>query len=442
MVSLNAPAVPRSEPEGQHTIRLTSSIPLMLESAVVVLILLLFAEALLGPLLTDESKPDDSAILRLIWLPVYGVIALLCLARFLAMANLAIRMPITIFMILLVVASTFWSIDQGQTFRRAIAIGITTAFGIYMAARYNWREMLALFGACWLVLCVGTFVVSLGVPSLGVETEVHVGAWKGLWFQKNAMGGHMSRATLLFAFLAITQPEYRKLWLFGLGMAVLLVLLSTSKTSLLGMLLGFGFLFIGWFMRRGPVSSLSMFWSIVTLGSVFVFIAITDPGLLLGLVGRDATLTGRTDIWVALFDVIEDRPLLGYGYGSFWGETSDPATYVKEITQWDVPTAHNGWLETWLGIGLVGLILFGVNFVLTVIRALVTAFHNWNGFFALGFTAQFFVFSMSESVILQQNTIVWVTYVAISAALVQQNLSREPIKLLPARRNRDFILAN
>lgn len=424
------------------SIKLTTSIPVMVESAIVVIVMLLFSEALLGPLLTDETKPDDSAILRLIWMPVYGVVAMFCLFRFLAVANLAIRLPITILLVLLVAASTFWSIDQGLTFRRAIAIGMTTAFGIYVAARYNWREMLALFGVVWVILCVGSIIVSLAVPSIGVETEIHVGAWKGLWFQKNTLGGHMARAALLFAFLAITQPEYRRIWYFGLVLAVLLVFLSTSKTSLVGMLLGFIILFVGWFMRRGPVSSLTMFWSLITFGSLLVFIIITDPGLLLGLIGRDATLTGRTDIWVALFEVIDERPLLGYGYGAFWGEGSDPAAYVKEVTQWDVPTAHNGWLETWLSIGLVGLLLFAASFALTIIRAFATAFQSWNGFFVIGFILQFFLFSMSESVILQQNTIVWVTYVAIAASLVQQNLSRDQIKLLGARRNRDFILAN
>lgn len=440
MLSHSARSAPRQTPDAGEAIRLASSIPLMMESALTVLLLLLFSEALLGPLLVDESRPDDSAFLRLIWLPIYAVVACFSLARFFTMANLAIRMPVTLFLIALVAASTFWSIDQGLTARRMLAIAMTTAFGIYLAARYNWREMLALFGVTWIILCVGSFIISLGMPSIGVETEIHVGAWKGLWFQKNALGAHMARATLLFAFLAITQPDTRKAWLFGLVLAVLLVLLSTSKTSLLGMLIGFGVLFIGWFMRRGPVSSLSMLWSMIAVATALTIIALTNPDFLFGLIGRDATLTGRTDIWAALFEVIDERPLLGYGYGSFWSPGSDPALYVKELTQWDVPTAHNGWLETWLSVGLVGLVLFAVSFVLTLGRAFVTAFTHWNGFFVLAFILQFFVFSLSESIILQQNSITWVMYMAVAAALVQQNLGRN-LKLLPPRRNRDFILA-
>jgi len=435
-------AVANFRQDTRSLLKLSISIPVMLETAAIVFLLLLFSEALLGPLLTDETKPDDSAVLRLMWLPIYGVILCFGVTRVLPLTYLAIRMPILLLLMIIIIASTSWSIDQEQTFRRAIAICMTTAFGLYLAVRYDWQELLALFGLAWLVLCIGTFIVSLSAPWLGVESEEHVGAWKGLWFQKNTLGGHMARASFLFGFLAITQPSYRKLWGFGLAMSIILVLLSTSKTSLLGMLLGFLVLVLGWFMRRGPISGLAMFWSVVTFGSAFVFILVTDPGLLLGLIGRDATLTGRTDIWVTLLEVINQRSDTGYGYGAFWGENSDPANFVRDITQWDVPTAHNGWLEIWLGIGMWGLGLYVISFALMTIRAIATAVSSWNGFYALGFILQFFLFSLSESNILQQNAIIWVAYVAVTASLVQQNLRHSPIQLFGPRRNRDFILAN
>lgn len=420
--------------------KLTASLPLIGESLVVIIILLMFSEALLGPLLADPTRPDDSPIMRVIWFPFYGLIFALGMMRFLPLANLAIRMPLIILLMGVIAASATWSIDQGLTIRRFIAIGMTTTFGLYIAMRYNWREMLTLFGIVWFILCIGTIIISLGVPSLGVDSDVHVGAWKGLWFEKNTLGGHMSRASFLFGFLVLTQPEKRKFWGFGLLMSIVLVVLSQSATSLLGMLIGFLVLAAGWFMRRGPVSSLTAFWVMVTLTSAFIGILLTDPDLLFGLIGRDATLTGRTDIWEILLNLIEERPNRGYGYGAFWSPGSDQALYVRELTQWEVPTAHNGWLETWLSIGLVGLSLFCVSFVLTIIRAVMTAFSRWVGFFALGFILQFFVFSLSESIILQQNSITWVTYVAIAAALVHQNLGRDPIKLLGPRRNRDFVL--
>lgn len=429
-------------PERSTSIRLATSIPVMAETALMVVILLLFSEALLGPLLTDQTKPDDSPLLRLMWLPIYGIIITLAAIRFLPLANLTMRLPLLVGLILIIAASSTWSIEQSLTLRRTLAVAMTTAFGLHLASRYNWRELLALLGGGWLILCVGNFIVSLAVPSLGVESVLHVGAWKGMWFEKNTLGGHMSRATLLFGFLVITQPEHRRVWLIGLAMSVSLVLLSTSKTSLLGMLLGFLVLGLGWVMRRGPVSSLAMLWGVVTFGGLLVIIVITDPGFFFILLGRDPSLTGRTDIWEVLMDVIRERPVTGYGYGAFWNDGSDPATYVREITQWEVPTAHNGWLETWLGIGIGGLGLFVISFLVMIFRAVGTAFTSWNGFYALGFLLQFLLFSLSESIILQQNSITWVTYVAVTASLVQQKLGHEPLRLSGPRRNRDFILAN
>lgn len=428
-----------AEPNGS---RLTSTIPMIGESLLMLGMLLMFSEALLGPLLTDVTRPEDSAVLRIMWFPIYGVIFTLGMTRIVLLANLAIRMPILILLMGFIAASTFWSIDQELTSRRFIAIGMTTTFGLYLASRYDWKDLLTLFGITWLILCVGAFIVSLGVPSLGVDSGVHVGAWKGLWFEKNTMGGHISRASFLFGFLAITQPDRRKVWIAGLLMAVALVLLSQSATSLLGMLLGFLILAAGWIMRRGPIASLSIFWSIVTFGGVFALVILVAPEFFLGLLGKDPTLTGRTDIWEVLLELIKKQPERGYGYGAFWSTGSSPALYVREITQWEVPTAHNGWLEVWLGIGLWGLALFCLSFFLTIVQAIRAMFVGWIGFFALGFIAQFTVFSMSESNILQQNSITWVAYVAVAASLVQDRLGRQPIKLTGVRRNRDFILAD
>jgi exopolysaccharide production protein ExoQ len=73
--------------------------------------------------------------------------------------------------------------------------------------------------------------------------------------------------------------------------------------------------------------------------------------------GRDASLTGRTGIWqTVLSEPI--NPLLGTGYTSFWlGER------LQRI--WDfyprtpLLQAHNGYLEVYLNLGLVGLVLLG-----------------------------------------------------------------------------------
>ncbi len=429
--------------DDRETVRLWDTIPRMAETGLMLILLFLFAEALLGPLLASEQEPDGSPILRIMWLPVYVLVLALAVMRTRTLILVSVRMPLLIMLLGVTAASVLWSIDTAVTFRRAIAVIVTTGLGLHLANRYNWQEMLTMFGLIWLILAGLSYVISLGMPAIGLEQDGdHIGAWRGLWFQKNALGGHMSRATLLFAFLMITAPDLRRLWIFGLILTIGLVFLSTSKTSLVGMLLGFGILGTGFLMRRGARLALVLLWLAVLFTGILSAIVVFQPELLVSVLGRDLTLTGRTDIWVALGYVIVDRPWLGHGYGAFWTIGSAPADFVKDLVQWDVPTAHNGWMETWLSVGLVGMGLFALAYLATVARAFIAALSSWNGIFALGFLAQFFLFNLSESMILQQNSIVWLTYIAISAKLVGQSvLDRKQRPLRQARAPRDLLPA-
>ena len=86
--------------------------------------------------------------------------------------------------------------------------------------------------------------------------------------------------------------------------------------------------------------------------------------------------------------------------------------------EWGVPSAHNGWLETWLSIGAVGVAAFGIFFILTVILAFDRLRKGGTEtYWVILSTVMFFAFSMSESTILQQNDLSWVMFVATSAKL-------------------------
>jgi exopolysaccharide production protein ExoQ len=72
------------------------------------------------------------------------------------------------------------------------------------------------------------------------------------------------------------------------------------------------------------------------------------------MLGRDPTLTGRTRIWEGLLS-IGTNPWVGTGYESFWlGPRLD---LVFEKTGQRINEAHNGYLEVYLNLGLIGLSL-------------------------------------------------------------------------------------
>ena len=402
------------------------TLALVCELAIAFACLVLFTEGLLPRLFASEENPD-SGFLRLLWLPVYGLVGLGALWKLPDMFRAAIRMPFLLFILGLACASVIWSINPEVTQRRAIAIAATTLAGFYLAVRYDWRTLLRLLGAVWLLLAFISLAAGIVAPSFGVMDEIHVGAWRGLWWEKNTMGGHMARAAFLFAFLFLMDRRWRLIWGGGVMLCAVLVLLSTSKTALLGLMLGFGVLAMAAWMRRGPVTTISTLWLGVISVGAFAGVMMFAPELVFQLLGRDATLTGRTDIWAALFDAIAERPWLGYGYAAFWGAESQPAYMVRLATEWLVPTAHNGWLETALSLGLLGMFGLAICYLVMMGRAVMLAFRSWSGVFACGVGLQFLLFSLSESIALQQNAIVWVTFVAVAVkvAMPQRAVSRE-----------------
>ncbi|HVN81777.1 MAG TPA: O-antigen ligase family protein [Terriglobia bacterium] len=74
-------------------------------------------------------------------------------------------------------------------------------------------------------------------------------------------------------------------------------------------------------------------------------------------VGRDPTLTDRTKIWSFLLSM-KINPLLGVGYESFWlGPRLE--WFWQNADLGHINEAHNGYLEVYLNLGIVGLFFLG-----------------------------------------------------------------------------------
>lgn len=74
--------------------------------------------------------------------------------------------------------------------------------------------------------------------------------------------------------------------------------------------------------------------------------------ILVGLLGRDLTFTGRTDIWKAVL-AQDINPLIGAGHYSFW--LGDQVERISQTFFYEINEAHNGYLEVDLNGGLIGV---------------------------------------------------------------------------------------
>ena len=71
------------------------------------------------------------------------------------------------------------------------------------------------------------------------------------------------------------------------------------------------------------------------------------------MLGRDATLTTRVPMWHGLLEMAEN-PLIGFGYEIFWTGERQLITFER---WYEINQAHNGYLELYLNLGLIGLFI-------------------------------------------------------------------------------------
>jgi exopolysaccharide production protein ExoQ len=161
------------------------------------------------------------------------------------------------------------------------------------------------------------------------------------------------------------------------------------------------------------------------LGSLALY-AVSHVDQVLGLLGRDSTLTGRALIWQQVQVLIAHRPLVGWGWGAVWGDTDFVRLTVEAVAHFDVPSAHNGYLDAWLQTGAIGLALFLllVGWMLVGGLGALLVRGERLGLWATLFAASLLVYNVGEADLVAPLTLLLV--VATGAALVRARTSAVP----------------
>ncbi|NEN05234.1 O-antigen ligase family protein [Diaminobutyricibacter tongyongensis] len=112
-----------------------------------------------------------------------------------------------------------------------------------------------------------------------------------------------------------------------------------------------------WSTHRGwAVTSLAA----GVLGSAAV--SCTEPlrSALLDVFGKSSDLTGRAEIWAAVWRYVEQRPITGWGWSGYWAPWAEPLGTIARRNGVQVLHAHNAWLDVWLQVGIFGLLAFAM----------------------------------------------------------------------------------
>lgn len=274
-------------------------------------------------------------------------------------ASIAARSPWLWGLVAWAFLSSIWSVATRTTLHWSLTILLATLYATLLIERHPFDFVLRVGGTALAIGILGSLISVYLIEDLAVMGGNNAGAWRGVYYHKNALGRFSALSLAAFGALISSSSAWRRWTWAGLfGCALVTLALSRSATSwvtfasmttaVLGLIL----------LRRLP-RRLRPAVAVSGLG-VVVFVLAALPHFLnrlLAVLGKDLTLTGRVDLWKILWSIALERPLLGHGFGGFWLGWEGPSARVWLLSVWDAPHAHNGYLGLWLELGVVGLVL-------------------------------------------------------------------------------------
>jgi exopolysaccharide production protein ExoQ len=263
---------------------------------------------------------------------------------------------------LLTMVSVLWSAAPSVTARASIQF-FTHILCTLIAARVVSIDSFikgALLGSIIVMIYSLMFGYYLLDPLDGTVSFV------GAFSSKNQLGLHASLG-VYYVFAAFFILKLPRFWLLvsavSFAFSAYCLKESESATSVLTIVAVMG----ACLMLRGigllsPRHRIVLFIAGTVLGglSVGAFVYGGGVDLVLGLFGKDSTLTGRTYLWQQGFEAALKNPFFGVGYQAYWVQGFSEAERL-----WDefyIPTRagfhfHETYIETAVETGIVGLVM-------------------------------------------------------------------------------------
>ncbi len=286
--------------------------------------------------------------------------------------------------IAIAVLSLAWSFYPGATLLGLAALLATTTLGVTLALCLSWKEIIrSLAGALQWVLALSIvfeFIVAAFVraPLLPFFTDYSDlngeiplafywsrgllfdgGPIQGITGNRNLLGMIALIAMIVFAVQLAAKLVNRGWAIAWLVLAVAVFALSRSSTVIVAAVIVAAVLGLAlWARRAGPEGRRPVYLTAagVLVASVVAIISLWN--IILELFGKGEDLTGRLDIWDSVIGLASQRPAFGWGWVEYWAPWVEPFKGLAVRKGVTYLQAHNAWLDVWLQLGIVGLVLF------------------------------------------------------------------------------------
>lgn len=276
--------------------------------------------------------------------------------------NFLLKEKILILFVLWALLSLAWSDFAFVGFKRwfQLLTALVTILAVFQYIK-NVDDLLHFFTIQLSIFVIINLATIFSVP---LAKDEH-GEWRGIATSKNFLGQAALACSLIFVY-AIKKAKsfWTRTWFWGMFIiATILVFGCASSTSLLTYCIIALVWFLYWVdaqfkkLEVGRVLTVVSLVAVITLAVSAVVIMPDRVNAALGLIGEDLTFTGRTDLWEDIMVEVKKHPVLGAGYQTFWVVDNPDLGRIYELYIWLPTQSHNGYLDIWNELGIIGLFL-------------------------------------------------------------------------------------
>ena len=268
----------------------------------------------------------------------------------------------------LAMVSSLWSLTPWSSLYQGMQLLMTLLVGYLASSLLDTRRLvLALVLGLALGECASLLLLALHSAAAIAED----GAWIGVYPHKNVLGSMMV-LQILSCVVLVMDGRHRRLAALLILPAAVLLFGSRSGTSLLALALSLAVVPPALCYRRGATSFGFCIGLAILGGAALAAILIAGgnvTGAILGQLGKDDTLTGRTVLWQFGFDQIRATPVIGIGYKAYWDSDQTSAAYLRYVIGQDLWFFHNNFVDVGVAFGGLGLTVFCWGLMKAVARS-------------------------------------------------------------------------
>jgi exopolysaccharide production protein ExoQ len=293
--------------------------------------------------------------------------------------------------------SIAWSFYPGFTALGAVVLLLTTASAVSIAVTVTWPELLIVLGWVFRLVLGLSFLFELIVAAIirhpiypvWVTPESHPAKllyWsRDLLFHAGKIQGIVGNSSLLamaallalivFTIQLASKSVKRRWGWFWLAVAVITIGLTQSATIFVALAVIIVVALAALVVRRArtPRGRAYTYGGIVLVAAALGVLADVAQSRILELLGKSSDFTGRFTIWHEVIALAQQRPGAGWGWLGYWIVWIAPFDTLKKAGGVQPPHAHDAWLDVWLQLGFIGLVVFGALVLATVVRSWLVA---------------------------------------------------------------------